>query len=75
MSKKSKAPTAKVSVEDALRLRVALLELEQVRANAAKAIDEAAATAEKLRSEMWARHGLAPEDSVDLRTGAISRGA
>ena len=73
MRKKPKAPAEKVSAEDALRLRVALLELEQTKANAAKAIQAAANEAEKLRVDLWERYGLAPNDSIDLRNYAITR--
>lgn len=73
MPKKSKAQPEMVAAEDALRLRCALLELEAVRARASKAVADAAAEAESIRSRIWGRHKLGPEDSVDLKSYAITR--
>lgn len=73
MAKKSKAQPDRLGAEDALRLRVALLELEAVRAKASKAVADAAAEAEKIRADVWARYALAPDDAVDLKSYAITR--
>jgi predicted DNA-binding protein (UPF0251 family) len=75
MSRKSKALPDRVGAEDTLRLQLALKELEVLRLQAQRAIEEAAKAVDSLRDSIWKKHGLAAEDSVDLRDGSIKRGA
>lgn len=73
MAKKSKALPEKVSEAEALRLRVALLELEKIKAEASRAVEQAAAYASKAHDDIWSTYQLREEDSVNLVTFEIVR--
>lgn len=73
MKKKPAALPAKVSAEDALRLRCAMQQIDLVKAQFALELAKVAHALDAAKAEVWPRYSLAPDDEVNVETGAISR--